>query len=58
MKTERMTTTQLSQKARNGFIVLVNGVNKSYLQLNNMKSKTYTVIIEDKTIKTINYQTL
>ena len=56
--TEQMTTSQLSKKAINGFTVIINGLKKSSLQLGNMKSKTYTVVIENKTITTTNYQML
>jgi len=54
----RLTTAQLADKAMAGFLVLVNGNKKSALQLRNMKSKTYTVSVEEKTLKTVNVQTL
>ena len=54
-----MTTGQLASKAKLGFIVKINGMNKSYFQLANMKGKSYLVTIEnEKTISTVNVQTL
>lgn len=60
----KMTTSQLASRAYMGDKVFINGVKKSYLQLSNMKGKTYSVevgIEPNGTInilKTTNVQTL
>ena len=54
----RMTTGQLSEKARNGFTVIINGHQKSSSQLSNMKGKSYLITVDGKTLKTVNVLTL
>lgn len=56
--TVRLTTNQLADKAQSGYVVLINGNVKSSLQLRNMKGKTYLVAFEEKTLRTVNVQTL
>lgn len=61
MKTIKMTTAELKSRAYMGDKVFINGIKKSYSQLNNMKGKTYTVSVEIdgavNILKTINHQT-
>ena len=59
MEAIRLTTKQLSEKAKSGVQILVNGNPKSYFQLRNMKGKTYYIeVVNEKIYKTINVQTL
>lgn len=59
MKTLRLTTAQLADKAKSGIQVMINGNPKSYFQLRNMKGKTYSVeVVSEKVLKTVNVQTL
>lgn len=55
---QRLTTSQLSDKARNGYTVIINGHQKSSSQLANMKGKSYLVELDGKILKTVNVQTL
>jgi len=61
-QTIRMTTKELSSRAYMGDKVFINGSRKSYLQLNNMKGKTYSVEVEKEgainILKTVNVQTI
>ena len=54
----RMTTGQLSDKARNGYTVIINGHQKSSSQLANMKGKSYLITVDGKTLRTVNVQTI
>lgn len=60
--TIRMTTQELASKAYMGDKIFINGNRKSYLQLRNMKGKSYSVSVEHEgainILKTINVQTL
>ena len=59
MKTLRLTTAQLAEKAKSGVQILINGNPKSYFQLRNMKGKTYFVeVVSEKILRTVNVQTL